>query len=148
MSLAHRKGTESLLELDFKVRNKLKSKCVQFFDTPCMIIHDPYHIKCNVTKIGIVLHYMILIYQKSWMHRHSMINRQHLSAKSFVTMYELTSSNTTQGVPETGDCSTTSSESVQMYVKLVLARMKLILVKIITTGSGKYMMKKCDILNQ
>ena len=33
--LAHRKSTETLLELDFKLRNKLKSKCVQFFDTHC-----------------------------------------------------------------------------------------------------------------
>ena len=48
---------------------------------------------------------------------------------------------------ETGRYSTTFSESVQMYVNLVLARMKLFLDNIMTTVSGKYMLKKCDLLN-
>jgi hypothetical protein len=38
MSLAHRKSTNSLVKMDFKLRNKLKSKCVQFFDTPCTLL--------------------------------------------------------------------------------------------------------------
>ena len=37
MSLAHRKSTKTLLKMDFKLRNRLKSKCVQFFNTPCKI---------------------------------------------------------------------------------------------------------------
>ena len=34
-SLAHRK---TLLKMYYKLRNKLKSKCVQFVDTPCNIV--------------------------------------------------------------------------------------------------------------
>jgi hypothetical protein len=29
------KVKKTLLKMDFKLRNRLKSKCVQFFDTPC-----------------------------------------------------------------------------------------------------------------
>ena len=36
-SLGVRKTTKTLLKTCLKLRNKLKSKCVQFFETPCIL---------------------------------------------------------------------------------------------------------------
>ena len=48
MSLAVRKTTKTLLKTCLKLRNKLKSKCVQFFDTPCSKMCLP---KCLIGKM-------------------------------------------------------------------------------------------------
>ena len=53
-SLAHWKITNTLLKMDFKLRNKLKSKCVQLFDTPCTmhrILSQNYNAYDTVQRI-------------------------------------------------------------------------------------------------
>ena len=40
MSLAHRKSPKTLEKMDFKLRNRHKPQCVQYFETPCI-----YHLE-------------------------------------------------------------------------------------------------------
>jgi hypothetical protein len=57
MSLAHRKSTRTLLKMDFKLRNKLTSKCVQFFYTPCSIP--------RVWRVSSCIHFNVLLAAKT-----------------------------------------------------------------------------------